>query len=257
MGVCSPAHSKRCCARSAGSLPRAKKAADPRGSPQTSCRHTRLSLAVGRAALRRIVCLIAVTAAPALGVAATDANVPAAPATQAASASHAAADAGYRHAVVTDLTLPLFGAFTIGYNYRVVDRLEAVAGFWYSKAGRTGSIVGSVPYPGTVESIAGIVGMRYFVWRGLHLEYQLLPGVSRYRGRPPADDVNGFTLFNEFRVGYTIDVFLFGLPIRLNFQFPLGFELASTNKPAGFQAADDQDPWFFIFIPNPYVGVRF
>lgn len=180
-----------------------------------------------------------------------------------ARASDASADAAvatgrtYRHAIVTDLTLPLFGAFALDYNYRISERFEAVIGFWYSKTSRTGSIVGSVPYPGTVESIAGVVGARAYLWRGFHLEYQLLPGLSRYRKGDSEVPVDGFTLFNEFRIGYNFDTFLLGVPIRVNLQFPLGFELTSTNKPEGFQAADDEDPWFFIFIPNPYIGVRF
>ncbi len=164
-------------------------------------------------------------------------------------------DDNYSHSIGTDPLLPIFNSFALIYGYNFHSRNELIIGFWYSYATITPSIY--LEYPGAVQTTAMILGYRIYFWRGLHFEYQLLPGYNRFYEINEDRYYHSFGLYNEFRIGYRFTFKLFDIPFLVNIQWPLGFSLYESNEPDSFKEVNSQDPIFYIFYPNIYIGFRF
>ncbi|MDV7395577.1 hypothetical protein RZS08_29585, partial [Arthrospira platensis SPKY1] len=91
----------------------------------------------------------------------------------------------------------------------------------------------------------------------MHVEYQLYPGYAKYYEENEQQFYKSFNLFNELRVGYRFNFRFFKLPFMINMQFPVGFTIIDTHEPSTFKDIRKQDPVFYIFYPNLYLGIRF
>jgi hypothetical protein len=161
----------------------------------------------------------------------------------------------YPHSIGTDPLLPFFNSFALIYAYDLHKPFGLVIGVWYSYATTTPSVY--LEYPGAVQTIAMVAGFRWFIWRGLHLEYQLLPGYNRFYEEDEHKYYHSFGIYNEFRFGYRFDFKVYDIPFFVNIQWPIGFSLYESNEPASFAEVNRQDPIFYIFFPNIYLGFRF
>lgn len=95
------------------------------------------------------------------------------------------------------------------------------------------------------------------LWKGLYCEDQLLPLYASYGS---GEGVGGFELWDEFHLGFRFDFEVGGVRLFLNAQGIVGFALAKTSEPAGFDAAERQNPAFgapnFYVLPNLLAGIR-
>lgn len=159
------------------------------------------------------------------------------------------------HALSTEPLLPFFSSFVALYEYRPVKRNGFLLGFWYGKS--TSTYPKDLEYPGYVQNYSAILAYRFYFWKNLHAEYQLYPGLSVFYDEVADRRYNSFSLFNEFRIGYRFDLQIGKIPFLLCLQLPVGFTLYESNEPESFRSVRKQDPVFYIFIPNIYLGIRF
>lgn len=159
------------------------------------------------------------------------------------------------HSVYTDPLLPFFKLVIVNYSYRFNEKDEVILGLTASRAETTPTKY--LEYPGHVTSLGAITGYRRYLFKGLHADFWLMPAYSSAYERDENQYYKGFSLYNEFRLGYTFDIERFQIPLLLHLQWPLGFSLLDTNKPESFRELDRQDPLFYIFIPNIWFGFRF
>ena len=157
--------------------------------------------------------------------------------------------------LITDPLLPLFNSFVMLYEQPITTRDAFLLGFWYSKA--TETYPKMLQYPGYIQNYAPILAYRRYFWRGFHAEYQLYPGYSIFHEEAIKKNSQSFTLFTEFRAGYRFNFSIGKLALLLNFQWPVGFTIYESNQPESFREINQQDPVFYIFWPNIYLGVRF
>jgi hypothetical protein len=99
------------------------------------------------------------------------------------------------------------------------------------------------------------IGLRRYVWRNAHLEYQLWPAYNFYYDRVGERYYNGFDLYNEIRGGYRLDFTLRGRPLFTNLQYVYGFGLYPGNKPDNFTLAVEDAPPFHV--PSISIGLKF
>jgi hypothetical protein len=97
-----------------------------------------------------------------------------------------------------------------------------------------------------------------FVPLGLHLDHDregLCRGHHRgdFYSKPEDRHCKGFDLWNEFRVGYTIDFHIAAQAFVVDLQYILGFGLYRGNKPADFGSGES--PLFRA--PLILVGAKF
>lgn len=165
-----------------------------------------------------------------------------------------------RHAVEISPLSPAFNIYAIQYSYRLDERNEAMAGISYADipqspaAERQPKWMDLLITPNTITKEIGTnhswtlyVGYKWYVAERFHLEYQLWPGYNSFYSNTEKKYYNGFDLWNEFRVGYTIPVG--DTPFYVNLQYLVGFGLIEGNKPDDFGEGSDpvfRAPVFFI-----------
>lgn len=146
---------------------------------------------------------------------------------------------------------PLIGIYAIHYTHKITPKNAVIIGPSYMKI--VYENIGHTNAPGI------IIGYRRYVWKNLHIDYQLMPMFDRYY------EMNenkyypwGFDLWNEFRLGYEFDFNIGKAPLFLNIQWPLGFALYSDpkGKPESFKIKAKENPLFF-FPPLFFVGLKF
>lgn len=157
--------------------------------------------------------------------------------------------------IVTDPFLPLFNSFALIYEQVYNQQNGLVLGFWYGKV--TATYPKEIKYPGFALNYAPIIGYRRYFWRNLHAEYQLYPGYTRFYEENEGKRYKSFSLFTELRLGYKFNLSISGLPLVLNLQWPVGTSLYESNEPESFREIRKQDPVFYLFFPNIYIGFRF
>lgn len=106
-----------------------------------------------------------------------------------------------------------------------------------------------------------IVGYRRYLWKGLHLEDLLLPGLASYNDTSVHKKNLSFEVWNEVHMGYRFELKLSEISLFITPQVLLGFNLYRGNQPASFKEIDDKPENFipnklYIF-PNVNVGLRF
>lgn len=131
-----------------------------------------------------------------------------------------------RQALELSPVSPLIHIYALQYVRRVGAHTEAIVGADYTK----------VKYDHGRSHAPGLIaGGRYYVWKGLHGEYQLWPGYNWYYENVEQKYYAGPEVRNEIRPGYTLDFRLAGQPVLVNLQGLVGFALYRGNKPQSFK----------------------
>ncbi len=173
------------------------------------------------------------------------------------SASEPEEDSGsiYQHSVDTSPLSPLLqlagaGIWGIHYNYHFTPVDEAIIGLGYM----------NIHFDfGHTNSPALILGYRRYLWKNLHIEYQIWPCYDEFYEKNEQKYYKSFDLWNEFRVGYQFNFEVKNIPFYTSFQWPFGFGLYAGNKPASFRAHEKEafENRFFYQFPLLFVGVKF
>jgi hypothetical protein len=161
----------------------------------------------------------------------------------------------FSNSIVTDPFLPLFNSFALVYERNFSKYNALVVGLWYGKV--TATYPKEIKYPGYAHNYAPILGYRRYFWKNLHAEFQLYPGYTKFLEENEKKMYHSFSLFTELRFGYKFNLRIKGLPLALNLQWPVGTSLYESNEPESFREIRKQDPIFYLFFPNIYVGFRF
>ena len=161
----------------------------------------------------------------------------------------------YRHAVETSPISPLLqaidkGIWGIKYEYALSEKSELKLGLAYMNI---------YFEEGNTNSPALILGYRRFLKWSFYLEYELWPGYDQFYEKNEDKYYYGFDLWNEFRIGYIIDYPIHSIPTFVNFAWPFGFGLYSSNKPDSFYDRMNQNfgSKYFFHFPLIFIGVRF
>jgi hypothetical protein len=158
----------------------------------------------------------------------------------------------HRHSAETYPIMALFKVYSVQYAYRAWPRTELIAGLAYVNvevSDRTDAVIGQLNAP-TIP-----IGLRRYLWRNAHLEYQLWPAYNRYYDRVGERYYDGFDLYNEIRGGYRVDFTLGRRPLFTNLQYVYGFGLYPGNKPENFRQAVEDAPPFHV--PSISIGMHF
>ena len=157
----------------------------------------------------------------------------------------------YRHSIDLCPISPFIGIYAIHFCYKVSPKNELIVAPSYMNINYEN--IGHTNAPGI------IVGYRRYLWRNLHIEYQLMPMWDKfYEENEDKTYPVGFDLWNEFRLGYAFDFKIRKVPFFLNVQWPFGFALYSdTNgKPESFKKFAEANP-FYYYPPLFFLGIRF
>jgi hypothetical protein len=174
------------------------------------------------------------------------------PATAGAQPQPAPSDVTHRHHLEAFPIVALFGIYSAQYGYRVSPKNELIVGFTYVNIevrDRDDQMIGRFHAP-TLP-----LGVRRYLWRNAHVEYQLWPAYNFYYDTVGERYHNGFDLYNEARAGYRIDFSLGRVPLFANAQYVYGFGLYPGNKPDNFREAAEDQPVFHV--PSLSIGLRF
>jgi hypothetical protein len=160
-------------------------------------------------------------------------------------------DSEYRHSIDLCPMSPLFKIYAIHYCYKITPLNEVIIAPYYA----------NIHYKdiGNTDALGFIVGYRRYLWKNLHIDYQLMPQWDHfYDSQANKTYQQAFDLWNEFRLGYSFDFDVCEIPAFINIQWPFGFALYSDpkGKPDSFKKKVDENPFFYQF-PMFFVGCRF
>ncbi len=144
--------------------------------------------------------------------------------------------------------------YAIQYERQVGKKNEMILGLYY-----IGSSTNE--YPGTFKLYSPMIGYRRYLWKGLHVEYILLPGYAKYNDTIVKKIYNSFEVWNEFHVGYRFEFKILKMPFFITPQVLTGFSLYKSNQPQSFKLIDDKPENYYTNVlyifPNINIGVRF
>ncbi len=143
---------------------------------------------------------------------------------------------------------PLFRIYAVHYGHRFGSGSELILGPLYMNIHYED--IGHTDAPGF------IIGYRHYLWKKLHVDYQLMPAWDNFYEKNEDRRYRGFDLWNEFRLGYVWDFSINDIPLFVNVQWPFGFGLYAQNKPESFKEHEKENR-FFYFPPMFFIGVRF
>ena len=152
-----------------------------------------------------------------------------------------------KHAIEVSPMSPFMHIYVVQYSYQFSPENELMLGLSYM----------NIPYDdGATHSPGVIVGLRHYLWRGLHAEYQLWPAIDWFYEKHEKKYYTGFDLWNEARIGYRFDIKLSqDVSLYLTPQWAVGFGIYGTNKPDGFKEQVHENPFFGF--PLVFVGIGF
>jgi hypothetical protein len=156
------------------------------------------------------------------------------------------AQAGHRRSVEFSPLSPIIDIWAVQFGRRFGERNELLLGGAFANIGYD---------RGRSHAPTAILGYRRYLWRGLHLEYQLWPSYNWYFENVEKKYYRGFELWNELRPGYTIDFHIAGHPVFVNLQYLIGDALYGGNKPASFRQQADAEGTFTT--PMVFLGWRY
>lgn len=154
----------------------------------------------------------------------------------------------HRHSIDIFPFAPLIDIYGIHYIYQLTPKDELIIGFSYMNIKFDGI--------GETNSPALILGYRRYLWKNLHVEYEIWPSYDDFYEYNEKKYYSGFDIWNEFRIGYIFDFKVSNLPFFVNVQWPFGFGLYGSNKPDSFWEFEKENK-FFYFPPLIFVGLKF
>lgn len=150
-----------------------------------------------------------------------------------------------RHSIEVSPISPFIRIYAVHYGYMLTPRDELVVGPAYM----------NIRYDfGHTNAAALILGYRRYLWKNLHLEYQLWPIYDWFWEAGEEKVYPSFDLWNEARLGYRFDFHLGEVQLYVTPQWAFGFGLYAQNKPASFEAARRENPIFTA--PLLFLGVK-
>lgn len=151
-----------------------------------------------------------------------------------------------KHTIEFSPFSPVFNIWAVQYTYHFAPRSELMLGAAYA----------NIKYPeGRSHAPGLILGYRYYLAKGFHLEYQLWPAWNAYYEKNEQKYYKGLELWNEFRGGYVWDFQLGNHTFSLIPQVLAGFGLLPGNKPDSFMK-HVKDEGLFV-APVLFVGYKF
>lgn len=96
----------------------------------------------------------------------------------------------HHHELSASPLSPLLNIYVLQYSYRFAPMTEVMAGASYMNIQFD---FGETRAPGI------IIGLRHYLWRGLHFEYQLWPAYDWFYEKHEDKTYEGFELWNEAR----------------------------------------------------------
>jgi hypothetical protein len=140
--------------------------------------------------------------------------------------------------------IPIYGGH---YSYKLTPKDELLTGLAYM----------NIPFDcGETHSPGLILGYRRYLWKNLHVEYEIWPSYDWFYEKNEDRYYESFDIWNEFRAGYLFDFKVREIPLYVNVQWPFGFGLYASNKPESFKQEEREAP-FFYFPPLVFLGVKF
>ena len=153
----------------------------------------------------------------------------------------------YKNSIEFSPISPFIGIYGILYNYHLTSKDEFITGISYAK----------IHYDfGNTNTLALIIGYRRYLWRNLHIEYQIWPDYDNFYEKNEDKYYKSFDVWNEFRFGYQFNFKIMGNPFYTSIQWPFGFGLYASNKPQSFKDLEKENPFFYHF-PLLFVGYKF
>ena len=153
----------------------------------------------------------------------------------------------HRNTIELSPLSPFIHIYVLQYAFRVSPGDELIAGLSYM----------NIRYDfGSTHAPAFIAGYRRFVWKNLHIEYQVWPAYDSFYEKNEGKYYRSFDVWNELRLGYQFDLDVSGVPAFISVQWPFGFGLYASNKPQSFKDHENENR-FFYFPPLLFVGIRF
>ncbi len=156
----------------------------------------------------------------------------------------------YSHSLDFCPLSPFIGIYALHYGHRFNTNNELIISPSYMRI--------NYPSIGHTNAPGFIIGYRKYLWKNLHIDYQLMPMWDRFYDESCDKTYPvSFDLWNEFRLGYAFDFNIIDMPFFINVQVPLGFALysAPNGKPEAFKKHVNENPLFYI--PLFFIGTRF
>ncbi len=152
-----------------------------------------------------------------------------------------------KHSIDFSPMSPFIGIYGIHHNYHLTPKDELITGFAYMK----------LYYDfGNTNSPALIIGYRRYLWKNLHVEYQIWPGYDNFYEKNEDKYYKSLYIWNEFRFGYQFNFKISGKPFYTSIQWPFGFSLYASNKAQSFKELEKENPFFYQF-PLWFIGFKF
>ena len=146
---------------------------------------------------------------------------------------------------------PDYDIYFIQFCRKFSSRDEIVLGVSYLNSS-IGNLLG---YPGNEKLYALEFGYRRYLWRNLHMEFQILPQYVTCKDTIVQKSYNGFGLASEIRLGYLFNFNIFDIPFYINFQWFCGYYLCNP-KPQSFIEVDG-GAFYISPVPMFLLGTKF
>lgn len=156
-----------------------------------------------------------------------------------------------RHSVDISPVSPFIGIWVAQYAYAVTPKNELMTGISYM----------NLPYDtGSTHAVSVFLGYRRYLWKGLHLEYQIWPMVDWFYEKHEGRYYRSFDLWGEGRIGYRIDFDIGDAHLYVNVQWLFGNGFYASNKPQSFHdEVEHESKKLGIFdfqSPMLFTGIR-
>jgi len=153
----------------------------------------------------------------------------------------------YKNSIDVSPLSPFINIYAVHYIRKIYEKGEIITGLSYMR----------IKYDfGNTNSPAIIAGYRQYLWKNLHIEYEVWPAYDNFYEKNENKYYKSFDIWNEFRLGYLIDFKIGKIPFYVNIQWPFGFGLFSSNKPKSFKDHEKENR-FFYQMPLIFTGVKF
>ena len=146
---------------------------------------------------------------------------------------------------------PDYDIYFIQFCRKFSSRDESILGVSYLNSS-IGNLLG---YPGDEQLYALELGYRKYLWRNLHLEFQILPQYVTCYDNIIQKSYNEFGLASEIRLGYLFNFDIFDIPFYINLQWFCGYYLYNP-KPQSFIEVDEGSSYISP-VPMFLIGIKF
>lgn len=142
----------------------------------------------------------------------------------------------------TSITYPFVNIYLVQINYKLNEKHEVFFGPCFQNFKHESF---------KVNAYTLLLGYRYFIWKGLHLEAEVYPAYNNIFSNVTQRHYPGIEMWSEIKIGYQFN--LFGDKLFIQPAPGIGFGIFQNNKPPNF----DKEIKYPIFTPQLLVGFRF